>query len=254
MNPDLLPFLVQAYHSESQRSRVITEAWVGHELYCASCGSGLTQFKANTPVYDFYSETCGERFQLKASRSPIGSTVLGASYNRMWNSIATNTQPSLILLHYDNSTWRVQDLSIVHRACITGNCLRRRKPLSATARRAGWEGCNIVLDDIPGVGRITVVSAGEVRERKSVLDQWRRTSRLLGVRPIERGWLADVLRCVERSNQTFTLEDMYSSERELGARHPDNHNVKAKIRQQLQVLRDMGFVKFVSPGVYRRSG
>lgn len=252
LNLDLSPYLDLGLRSQSQQSRVATEAWVGREFYCASCGSGLAPFKANTPVYDFYSELCGERFQLKASRSPIARSVLGADFRRMWQSIANNSQPSLILLHYDRPAWRVRDLSLVHRACITVNCVRRRKPLAATAQRAGWEGCNIVLDDIPSVGRIPVVSAGEIREKRLVLDQWKRTSKLLGVKPIERGWLADVLRCIERLFSTFTLENLYSFEAELGARHPDNHHVKAKIRQQLQVLRDLGFVEFVSPGIYRR--
>ena len=33
--------------------------------------------------------------------------------------------------------------------------------------------------------------------------------------------------------------------------HPDNRHVLDKIRQQLQVLRDMGFVEFLGRGRYR---
>ena len=37
----------------------------------------------------------------------------------------------------------------------------------------------------------------------------------------------------------------------LQAKHPENHNVKAKIRQQLQFLQDRGVVRFLGRGRYR---
>jgi len=70
-------------------------------------------------------------------------------------------------------------------------------------------------------------------------------------RPETRGWLADVLRCVERCFTNFTLANIYAFESELAAKHPDNHNARAKIRQQLQLLRDLGFIEFLGSGEYR---
>ena len=35
------------------------------------------------------------------------------------------------------------------------------------------------------------------------------------------------------------------------AKHPANHNVKAKVRQQLQFLRDKGVIEFMGRGQYR---
>ena len=46
---------------------------------------------------------------------------------------------------------------------------------------------------------------------------------------------------------------MYSFVDQLKARHPRNNNVEAKIRQQLQFLRDKGLIEFISPGVYRKT-
>ena len=77
---------------------------------------------------------------------------------------------------------------------------------------------------------------------------------LLKTNPELRGWLADVLSCVERLFSTFTIDDMYGFEEELATRHPENHNIRPKIRQQLQVLRDLGLVKFVTPGLYQYIG
>ena len=38
----------------------------------------------------------------------------------------------------------------------------------------------------------------------------------------------------------------------LQAKHSENHNVKAKVRQQLQFLRDRGVVRFLGRGMYRK--
>jgi len=35
------------------------------------------------------------------------------------------------------------------------------------------------------------------------------------------------------------------------AKHPDNHHIKAKIRQQLQFLRDKGYLQFFGSGKYK---
>lgn len=63
----------------------------------------------------------------------------------------------------------------------------------------------------------------------------------------------DVLNCVNKIPvHVFSLEDMYSFEPELQNKHPENHNVKPKIRQQLQLLRDRGFIEFLGNGMYRK--
>ena len=178
--------------------------------------------------------------------------MLDSEYHTALNGVLRDAYPSLILMRYDPIRWAVSDLELVHRACITTSCLVRRKPLGSGARRAGWEGCTISLASIPSLGRIGVVRNGVVRPKSAVLEQWNRSNRLLETGPNARGWVADVLVCVERLYSTFTLENIYSSERELAAKHPRNHFVKAKIRQQLQVLRELGIIEFISPGVYRR--
>lgn len=254
MDLDLSPYRKPEYRSPSQQVRVISEAWVSQECYCASCGSGLAPYRANTPVYDFYSAPCGEKFQLKASKAPMKNRIAGASYDKLYRSVLARSQPSLLLLHYDRTKWRVQDLTLVHRACITESCVRRRRPLKETAKRAGWEGCGIILDAIPELGRIPMVTEGKIRDEKSVLEQWKSSSKLLAAGPLNRGWLADVLRCVERLYVDFRVSDLYSFEEELAKLHPGNHHVKDKIRQQLERLRDMGILEPVSRGEYRYLG
>lgn len=240
------------YRSASQLARLSTERWALDNFYCASCGASLSPYPASTPLYDFHSIDCSEKFQLKASRRQFGRTVLDSEYHTALRGVMQDAYPSLILLHYDPAKWVVSDLELVHRACITSSCLVPRRPLGAGARRAGWQGCLISLVDVPSLGRINVIRGGVVRPRSEVLSQWKQSNRLLEAEPQARGWLADVLRCVERLYSTFTLENMYSFEAELAAKHPKNRNIKPKIRQQLQVLRDLGLVEFMTPGVYRR--
>ena len=49
----------------------------------------------------------------------------------------------------------------------------------------------------------------------------------------------------------FTLDDVYRFEDRLASIYPGNSNVRPKIRQQLQVLRDQGFIEFVGRAIYR---
>ncbi|HLH96822.1 MAG TPA: hypothetical protein VKW08_17060 [Xanthobacteraceae bacterium] len=60
------------------------------------------------------------------------------------------------------------------------------------------------------------------------------------------------MKCVERiGRREFQLDDVYAFEGALSALYPNNRHVKQKIRQQLQVLRDKGYLDFVARGYYR---
>lgn len=68
----------------------------------------------------------------------------------------------------------------------------------------------------------------------------------------KRGWVLDVMNCIERiDNSEFQLSNVHQYESTLARLHPENRHIRAKIRQQLQVLRDAGFIEFVWHGRYR---
>ncbi|MGC1417379.1 MAG: hypothetical protein WA817_18975 [Candidatus Acidiferrum sp.] len=80
------------------------------------------------------------------------------------------------------------------------------------------------------------------------------------LRPLEklqvekRGWTLDVLQVVQSLGKPdFTLADVYAHTAELSKLHPGNRHVRDKIRQQLQVLRDLGLLAFLGSGSYRLS-
>jgi hypothetical protein len=68
-----------------------------------------------------------------------------------------------------------------------------------------------------------------------------------------KGWEKDVFDVLNEIDlDVFKLQDVYKYETRLKKRHPRNRFIKDKIRQQLQVLRDLGLVQFLGGGVYRK--
>lgn len=60
------------------------------------------------------------------------------------------------------------------------------------------------------------------------------------------------MKCVESiGRREFNLDDVYAFEARLSQIYPNNRHVRQKIRQQLQVMRDSGYLDFVSRGYYR---
>lgn len=66
-------------------------------------------------------------------------------------------------------------------------------------------------------------------------------------------WQDDMKNLLQGLPEEFTLSDVYLFDRDLGQIHSENQNVRAKIRQVLQQLRDKGEITFVSDGVYRKT-
>jgi len=170
----------------------------------------------------------------------------------MKRAILEDRTPNLYVLHYDLSAWSVRTLILVPRFAFALSAIERRKPLAPTARRAGWIGCNIVLDKIPLHARIPIIQEGNVRPKQSVRDAYKRLLPLEKLQAEKRGWTLDVLNAVQSLAKTeFSLNEVYASEEKLSRLHPANRNVQPKIRQQLQILRDLGLLEFLGAGSYR---
>jgi type II restriction enzyme len=244
---------LERYHSASQRARVATEAWAAANLYCVNCDSPrLEPTPTNFHATDFHCPRCRNPFQLKGQSKPFGNRILDSAYSKMMAAISSDRAPHFVLLHYLPDRWRVSDVLLIPRFAIPKSAIEKRKPLSATARRAGWVGCNIVLTNIPDVARVPIIVSGVTQRPSDVRRQFRHLRPLADLTVEERGWTLDVLNAVRSLRRTqFALDDVYAKERELGRLHPDNRHVRDKIRQQLQVLRDKGLVEFLERGNYR---
>ncbi len=241
------------YKSPSQRARVITEAWAYENMYCPACASNnLDKTKAGTESVDFVCSKCESQYQLKAVSKPFGRKIVDAAYDAMIRAIARDQLPHFLLLSYDNIGAKVNDLLIVPKFCLPKSAIEARTPLGLNAKRAGWVGCNILIGMVPPEGRINVINSGFVSPKEKVREQFRLVQPLSNLSTKTRGWTLDVLTVLRSIKKPeFTLDNAYLFEGALSKRHPENYHVRDKIRQQLQILRDLGYLEFVQRGFYR---
>ena len=61
------------------------------------------------------------------------------------------------------------------------------------------------------------------------------------------------LKISKLNKKEFMLDEVYKFENELNKLHPENRHIKDKIRQQLQFLRDKGYLSFAGGGKYKLS-
>lgn len=145
-------------------------------------------------------------------------------------------------------------LTLIPHFAFSVSLLERRKPLSSRAERHDWVGCNFLLDRIPLDARIPVIHEGHVVSPSKVREAYKRVKPLEKLSIEKRGWTLDVLNAVRALKKTeFSLADVYAHTDELAKLHPNNAHVRDKIRQQLQVLRDLGLLQFLGGGDYRLS-
>lgn len=236
----------------------MTEPWAERNLFCPACPSDhLRSLANNTAVLDLRCERCDAKYQLKSKGAPFGRKAANSAYERKMDAIRSGRAPHYAFLHYDKSDWTVRNLFVIPGHFFTATVVERRKPLGPRARRAGWVGSNILLHALPPEARVVLVRDGQELPPSDVRRLWAGFAFLRkGARG---GWAPDVLTCVREIQKAgvleFQLADFYDRfEDDLAKRHPDNKHVRDKIRQQLQLLRDGGVLKFVSPGRYRVVG
>ncbi len=253
MNLDFDSKLADAYTSYSQKARVLTENWVLKEIFCPCCGEGIYGYNNNKPVADFFCTKCTEDFELKSTSGKIGNKVSAGAYSQMIKRISSLARPNFFFMGYVAEVWSVNNFFVVPKHFIVPEIIEKRKPLADSAKRAGWIGSNILFSKIPRAGQIYYVENGKELAKRDVLKKWQKTVFLKEVKKANsKGWILDIMNCIDSLNhQQFTLHDVYTFENNLKVIHPENNNIRPKIRQQLQFLRDKGYLEFIGDGVYR---
>ena len=143
------------YKSNSQIARVLSEGWCSDEMYCPVClNENIVKYDNNRKVSDFFCDNCKNEFQLKSSSKKLGRKIVDGEYNTMIQFIDSDKTPNFFLMHYSKDEWVVKNMFLIPRFFISASIIEKRNPLKATARRAGWTGCNILLKQIPEEGRI----------------------------------------------------------------------------------------------------
>jgi len=252
INLNLYSSSADKYKSNSQKMRVLTEHWVQKYIFCPSCGKSIDNYENNKPVADFYCSNCHEDYELKSKKDKMGKKIVDGAYETMIERLNSITNPNFFFLNYDKNSMDISNFIVIPKHFFVPEIIEKRKPLSPTARRAGWVGCNILLETIPNSGKIFYIQNGEVQSRDKILELWGKTEFLKESNNLKsKGWLLDTIKCIEKlERDNFTLNDLYQFENHLKQKHPDNHNIQAKIRQQLQILRDKGYLRFIARGKY----
>lgn len=243
------------YKSNSQIARVLTENWVKQNGYCPSCGNTrLSDFENNKPVADFFCKNCSEEFELKSKEGiKVGDKIVDGAYSTMIERINSDNNPNFFFLNYNKANFTVNNFLIIPKHYFVPEIIEKRKPLSETAKRTGWIGCNINISKVPESGRIFLVKNAEIISYEKVQQKWSSTD-FLKTKSIEsRGWILDIMSCIDKlKNNKFELKEIYSFESFLKTKYPNNNHIKDKIRQQLQILRDKGIIEFNGRGSYRK--
>jgi len=246
--------IAKGYRSQSQKIRVLTENWVGRSIFCPNCGHiDISRYESGRPVADFYCKNCREDYELKSKQTSIGGRILDGAYKTMLERLSASNNPNFFLLQYNLSNFEVVNFFVVPKHFFVPEMIEKRNPLSPSARRAGYIGCNILFDQIPQTGKIFFVRNKQIEPRGKVLAEWKKTLFLREEKEIlAKGWLLDIMRCVEGlGKRDFSLDDVYAFESELSRKHLNNRHIKDKIRQQLQVLRDKRYLEFSGRGHYK---
>lgn len=258
MNINLSPSeeIFARYHSPSQRARVITEQWAAQNVFCPRCGKErIFHEAANEKARDFSCPKCDEVFEMKSKSTSFGNTINDGAYDAMLKRAGDDDSPSFFLLRYSREGWRAVNLEAIPRMFILPEMVIARKPLLESARRGAWVGCNIDISRVPESGRIRMIDDGQPVEPKLVVSQWKKITFLGDKKELpQRGWTIDIMREVDIiTTKEFSLDDLYRNSTErLSILHPDNKHIHDKIRQQLQILRDTGYLKFLGNGRYSK--
>jgi|SRR6056297_709692 len=245
--------LATQYNNQSQVIRVLTEDWVKNEIFCPNCGNIISGYPNNKPVGDFFCSNCNEDYELKSKKNSIGKKIVDGAYEMMIERLQSSTNPNFFFLNYNLKNYEVINFFVIPKHFFIPEIIEKRNPLSKNARRAGWVGCNILLSNIPESGKIFYIQNQQRQAKEDILKNWQKTLFLRESKKTElKGWILDIMKCIDNlKKKEFTLNDMYSFEEVLSKKYTENNHIKDKIRQQLQFLRDKGYIEFVSRGVYR---
>lgn len=246
--------IAEGYTSNSQIARLLTENWVLNNSYCPSCGDlPLNEFENNRPVADFYCKKCKEGFELKSKSGKLTNIITDGAYSTMIERINSENNPNFFFLTYTKQ-WTVNDFLIIPKQFFTSEIIIKRPPLSETARRAVWIGCNIDISKISDAGKVFLVKNTKTINQEIVKETFNKTLFLRTKSKDAKGWILDIMNCIDLiKKDSFTLDEVYQFENKLKSKYPNNNFIKDKIRQQLQILRDKGIIEFSERGKYKKN-
>ena len=105
----------------------------------------------------------------KGKNGRLGTRIIGAAYRPTIEAIRSGEMPEYVLVEFDIRFATVVFVDGFPGRLITEERDIARRPLSADARHAGWQGCTISIE---GLERPRIVAPAGV-ERPTVRERWR---------------------------------------------------------------------------------
>lgn len=243
--------IISWYTSNSQRARVMTEPWAINNTYCPNCGEEkIIKYTNNKPVADFYCDNCKEDYELKSWKTEkFSNLVMDGAYKTMIERLESSTNPNFFILQYNKKLEVLNYIAIPKYFVRVEDIIPRKNWIP---NRPKYIMCNISMKEIPESGKVFYIRNWENRNKKEVLRDWEKIVFLKEKKWESKGWILDIMKCIERLwKKDFSLDEMYNFKDILKEKYPQNNFIEDKIRQQLQILRDKGYLEFLGRGKYR---
>ena len=245
--------IVENYKSTSQKIRVLSESWVDNEIFCPNCGCNVDSYENSRPVADFYCPNCSEDYELKSKKDSMGKKIVDGAYKTMIERLQSASNPNFFFLNYNARNYEVLNFAVIPKHFFVPEIIIKRN--QGIKNRPNYIMCSIDLTRIPNSGKIFYIKNKKIESKEKVLKNWNKTLFLRKSKKAElKGWILDIMKCIDKLEKNeFTLDEMYSFENLLSQKYIDNKHIKDKIRQQLQFLRDKGYLEFKGSGKYKLS-
>lgn len=237
----------------TQAIKMLSEFWTANNIFCPICWSALIQHKIDKPVNDLFCRDCKADFELKSSKGNLGKTIPWWAYEIMIKEMIDNPMHLFVLKYSEDYT--IKNFLVVPKYFFIPEIIQKRNTSKVKQKNWKirlWTWWNILFDKIPEGWKIHYIENWKYKTRTEILNEWEKIKFLEKEKSTSKGWIFDIMIYIEKLNKKeFTLDEIYSFEHELKLKHPENNNIKPKIRQQLQFLRDKWYLEFLEKGNYR---
>ncbi len=229
--------------------KAITEHWTSNNIFCPICWSALDKHFLNKPINDLFCIDCKNDFELKSEKWKFWKKIAGGSYEKAIKAIEDKPMHLFVLKYSEDFT--ITNFLVVPKYFFTKDVILKRA--KALKGRPNYYMSDIDFSAIPESWKIHYINNWTYKTRTEILNEWNKVKFLEKVKDRKwdekweaKGWILDIMLCIEKLNKKeFHLKELDIFVDELKIKHPYNNNIKDKVRQKLQVLRDRWYLEFI---------
>ena len=145
------------WHNESRIVGEACEEYIKNNIKCVRCkNNNFGKYNTNEKSKDLFCLDCSQKYQIKAkcvTQKQLNNIIIknqfktiGGEYSTTINNVDENIDYLIVL--YEKTSYQIKNILYIKNEYINTECIIPRKPLSLTAKRAGWQGCNIIFNNL----------------------------------------------------------------------------------------------------------